>query len=107
MISIKEIMKKDFSKLAPSDSVESAVELIEKRDVDQVVNLHNEEQMDEYKKGMNQIKTQGGWVGEIGHIRKDGTPFPTYMSFTLLRGADGKPTGILAAVRDITDRKQA
>jgi len=34
MISIKEIMKKDFSKLAPSDSVESAVELIEKRDVD-------------------------------------------------------------------------
>jgi PAS domain S-box-containing protein len=23
-----------------------------------VVNLHNEEQMDEYKKGMNQIKTQ-------------------------------------------------
>jgi PAS domain S-box-containing protein len=72
-----------------------------------VVNLHNEEQMDEYKSGMNQIKTQGGWVGEIGHIRKDGTPFPTYMSVTLLKGADGKPTGILAAARDITERKQA
>ena len=33
-ISIKEIMKKDFSKLSSSDSVESAVELIEKRGVD-------------------------------------------------------------------------
>ncbi len=71
-----------------------------------VVNLHNEEQVDEYKSGMNQIKTQGEWVGEIGHIRKDGTPFPTFMSVTLLKGADGKPTGILAAARDITERKQ-
>ncbi|MBE9592596.1 MAG: CBS domain-containing protein, partial [Proteobacteria bacterium] len=33
-ISIKEIMKKDYSKLSSSDSVESAVELIEKRGVD-------------------------------------------------------------------------
>ncbi len=72
-----------------------------------VVNLHNEEQMDEYKKGMNLIKTQGSWVGEIGHIRKDGTAFPTYMSVTLLKGNDGKPTGTLAAARDITERRQA
>ncbi|MGB2842459.1 MAG: PAS domain S-box protein [Halobacteriota archaeon] len=72
-----------------------------------VVNLHNEEQMDEYRRGMNQIKTQGGWVGEIGHIRKDGTPFPTFMSVTLLRGTDGNPTGILAVASDITERKRA
>jgi len=52
---------------------------------------------------MNQIKTQGSWMGEIGHIRKDGTSFPTYMSVTLLSGDDGKPTGILAVARDITD----
>jgi PAS domain S-box-containing protein len=71
-----------------------------------VVNLHNEEQMDEYKSGMNQIKTQGGWVGEIGHIRKDGTPFPTYMSVTLLKGAEGRPTGVLAVVKDITEQKK-
>ena len=72
-----------------------------------VVNIHNEEQMDEYKSGINQIKTQGGWVGEIEHIRKDGTPFPTCMSVTLLKGVDGKPTGILATTRDITERKKA
>jgi PAS domain S-box-containing protein len=34
MTSIKEIMKKDFSKLSSSDNVESAVELMEKRGVD-------------------------------------------------------------------------
>ena len=71
-----------------------------------VVNLHNEEQMDEYKGGMNQIKTQGSWEGEIGHIRKDGTPFPTYMSVTLLKGGDGKPGGIVTVATDITEHKQ-
>ena len=72
-----------------------------------VVNLHNEEQMDQYKRDMSQIKTRGYWTGEIGHIRKDGTPFPTYMSVTLLRDEKGKPTGILAVCRDITERKRA
>ena len=70
-----------------------------------VVNLHNEEQMDEYQRGMNQTKTQGSWEGEIGHIRKDGTPFAAYMSVTLLKGDDGKPEGIAAVTTDITEHK--
>jgi PAS domain S-box-containing protein len=45
-----------------------------------VVNLHNEEQMDDFKRDIDHIRTQGSWAGEIGHIKKDGTPFPTYMS---------------------------
>ncbi|MGB2853278.1 MAG: PAS domain S-box protein, partial [Dehalococcoidia bacterium] len=72
-----------------------------------VANLHNEEQMDEFKKGINQIMTQGSWMGEIGHVRKDGAPFPTYMSVTLLKDSDGNPTGIVAFARDITERKRA
>ncbi len=55
---------------------------------------------------MNQIKTQASWTGEIGHIRKDGTPFPTYMSVTLLYGNDENPTGILAVTRDITEQRR-
>ena len=70
-----------------------------------VVNLHNEEQMDEYQRSMNQIKTQGSWEGKIGHIRKDGTPFATYMSVSLLKGDDGKPKGIAAVATNITERK--
>jgi PAS domain S-box-containing protein len=67
-----------------------------------VVDLHNERQMDEYQRGMNQIKTQGSWEGEIGHIRKDGTPFATYMSVSLLKGDDGKPEGMAVVATDIT-----
>ena len=71
-----------------------------------LVNLHNGEQMEEYKRGINQVKTQGSWEGEIGHIRKDGAPFPTYMSVTLLKGDDEKPKGIVAVATDITEHKQ-
>ncbi len=71
-----------------------------------VANLHNEEQMDDYRRTMNQIKTKSAWISEIGHIRKDGTPFPTFMSVTSLKGDDRKPTGILTIVRDITSRKK-
>jgi len=71
-----------------------------------VMNLHNEEQMGEFEGRINQIKAQGSWKGEIGHIRQDGTAFPTYMSVTLLKDDGGKPTGILAVARDITKRKQ-
>ncbi|MCK5724504.1 MAG: PAS domain S-box protein, partial [Gammaproteobacteria bacterium] len=71
-----------------------------------VANLHNEEQMDEYERDMHQIKTQGSWIGELGHIRKDGTPFPTYMSVTLLKDDNGMPAGIPGVARDITEQKR-
>ncbi len=80
----------------------SSEEMIGKK----VEDLHTEGQIDEYGRCINQIKAQGSWMGEIGHVRKDGTPFPTYMYFTLLKDDDGEPTGILAVARDITERKQ-
>jgi PAS domain S-box-containing protein len=72
-----------------------------------VAHLHNEEQMIEYKRKMNLVKEEGSWMGEIGHIRKDGHPFPTYMAFTLLRDDKGNPAGVLEVIRDITDHKRA
>ncbi len=72
-----------------------------------VVHLHNEEQMNEYRRKMDQVKEKGSWMGEIGHIRKDGQPFPTYMAFTLLKDDRGNPAGVLEVIRDITDRKKA
>ena len=71
-----------------------------------VVDLHNEEQMDAFNRGIHQIKTRGGWIGEIEHIRKDGTPFATYMSVSLLKDNEGKPAWILAVSRDITEVKR-
>jgi two-component system NtrC family sensor kinase len=70
-----------------------------------VENLHNEEQMEKYERGMEEFMTKGSWMGEIGHAGKDGKAFPTYMSITLLRNSEGKPEGIVAVARDITDQK--
>ena len=72
-----------------------------------IAHLHNREQMDEYKSKISTVKTEGSWMGEIGHIRKDGTPFPALVALTLLRDDKGNPTGILEVIRDITDRKKA
>jgi PAS domain S-box-containing protein len=71
-----------------------------------VTKLHDKEQMDEYKKAVNQLKTHGSWEGEIGHIRKDGKVFLTYVSVTLLKNSEGKPKGTLAVTRDITESKR-
>ncbi len=71
-----------------------------------VIDLHNEELRDKYKQEINQLIAQGSWIGEIENIRKDGTPFPTYLSGTVVKDNDGKPTGILAVVRDISERKR-
>jgi len=70
----------------------------------QVQDLHGDEQV--YKSAMDQIKTQGFCEGEIGLMRKDGTPFPAYMSVTLLKDNDGNPASIIAVLRDITEQKR-
>ena len=39
-------------------------------------------------------------------MRKDGTEFPVSVSLSVLRDTDGKPNAIVAAHRDITERKR-
>ncbi|MCG2777425.1 MAG: PAS domain S-box protein [Desulfobacterales bacterium] len=71
-----------------------------------IENLHDEAQMDELKSALQQLETKGSWIGEIGHGRKDGTSFPTYMTTALMKDDEGKPAGIMGIVRDITDHKK-
>lgn len=70
-----------------------------------ILDLHNDEQRDEVKKRLKQIKTKGEWGGELYHMRKDGTVFPTEMSVTLLKDEKGKPTGMLGICKDISAHK--
>ncbi len=44
---------------------------------------------------------------EITFLRKDGVRCSGEVSATLMKDADGKPTGFVATTRDITDRKRA
>jgi len=44
--------------------------------------------------------------GEVWHVRKDGNTFPTWMTTTLLKRANGEPFGMFALMRDITGQKE-
>ena len=68
--------------------------------------LYNERQLNKLQKVIDQTKKQGFWEGEVGHMRKDGTAFPIYVSITLLKDDNGKPTGTLVVARDITKSKR-
>jgi PAS domain S-box-containing protein len=72
-----------------------------------IAKLYSKKEVGKLRKVINQTKTQGFWKGELGHIRKDRTAFLTYMSITLLKNKEGKPTGTLAIARDITETKRS
>jgi two-component system, cell cycle sensor histidine kinase and response regulator CckA len=52
------------------------------------------------------LKT-GEFIGELWHIRRDGSIFPSMMHNSLLRDDAGIPIGMLSTLHDITDSKKA
>jgi PAS domain S-box-containing protein len=70
--------------------------------------FHNKEQLAKDVDPFNQIVMEKGFnTGEVGHIRKDGTVFPTQMTSTVLKDANNNAIAITGIVRDITDEKKA
>ncbi len=70
--------------------------------------FHTEEQLRHDLEPLNaRVMTDGAQQGEVGHKRKDGSTFPTWMTVDLLRDAAGQPVGLIASAQDITERKQA
>jgi len=54
----------------------------------------------------NEAKRSGSNRSEVGHIRKDGTAFPTEMSATVFKDETGKPVGLIGLAADISSRKR-
>jgi len=69
--------------------------------------FHTPEQIPFVKAANRQIQETGEFIGEIWHIRRDGTVFPTLMHNSLLRDEAGNPIGMIGTMRDITERKKA
>lgn len=71
--------------------------------------FHTPEQLTEEVEPTNQQAIISGQPqrNEIGHVRKDGSTFPTMMTIGLLKDKDGNPIGLTASVQDITERKAA
>lgn len=52
------------------------------------------------------LVTQGSWHGEIWNRRKNGTIYPSLLTITTVRNAEGKPTGYVGVFSDITTTKE-
>jgi len=52
------------------------------------------------------LRDRGEWRGENIHVRHDGTELNVESGITVLRAISGRPTGMLAVVRDVTERKR-
>jgi len=72
-----------------------------------VTDMRNEEQLGELQDIVEKLRIKGFWQGESESIRKDGMPFPVYVTVTLLKDKEGNPDRFVAVARDITERKQA
>jgi PAS domain S-box-containing protein len=69
---------------------------------------HTPEQMENDVLPFNKnVLAHGSWAGEVGHVHRDGTTFPCWMSTVVLRDADGRPTGLVGMADDITERRKA
>jgi rsbT co-antagonist protein RsbR len=69
--------------------------------------FHTEEQIQQEVIPFNNlVMEKGSHQDEMGHRRKDGTTFPTWMAVALLTDEDGNPAGLAGTMRDITEQKQ-
>jgi PAS domain S-box-containing protein len=53
------------------------------------------------------LRERGEWRGENVHVRQDGRELHVESSITVLRETVGQPSGVLAVIRDISERKRA
>lgn len=54
-----------------------------------------------------EAERSGQWSGEINLRRKDGGDFPSLLTLSALRGAEGELLGFVGVTLDITERRQA
>jgi len=70
--------------------------------------FHTPEQMQgEVYPLMAQVRDRRAFQGEVGHRKKDGTVFPTWMSVSFLQDESSRLVGMLFVARDITERRRA
>jgi two-component system CheB/CheR fusion protein len=76
------------------------------RNVDQVLNIRWPDGQD-VEGVLAKLNSDGFWRGESLHLRSDRTEFDAEMTVSVLRDRQGNISGLLAVIRDITERKRA
>lgn len=68
--------------------------------------FHAEDQMKEVNDFNEKVSKKGSHLGEVGHVKKDGTKFTAYMTTTLIKDKKGNPFALAGTLRDITKAKE-
>ncbi len=63
--------------------------------------------IDFYASMWESIVSTGSWEGEVWNRRKNGEVYPAHLTFTAVKGRDGKTVNYVATLVDITLRKSA
>jgi PAS domain S-box-containing protein len=70
--------------------------------------FHTKEQLEKDVIPFNKnVLALGSWVGEVGHVHRNGTTFTRWMSTVLLHDADDKVTGFVGMTTDLSNAKRA
>ena len=70
--------------------------------------FHSQDQVEQYVEPFNKVvKEKGKNTGEMSHVRKDGVPFITLMTTTLLKDTQDKPIAMLGIIKDKTEHQRA
>lgn len=70
--------------------------------------FHTAEQLKtEVPHALELLRATGSSQGDIQHVRKDGSIFPTWMINTVVKFSGQKPSAMIGIARDITERKKA
>jgi PAS domain S-box-containing protein len=69
--------------------------------------FHTPEQKPSVEAANRQLQETGEFSGEIWHVRRDGTVFPTLMHNSVLQDEAGNAIGMIGTLRDITELKGA
>jgi PAS domain S-box-containing protein len=56
---------------------------------------------------MHQLRTTGSWQGDVFNRRRDGAPYVTHMSLTVIRGDDCAISYFIGVFSDVTAQRQA
>ncbi len=70
---------------------------------DTVEFFHDEERA---AKAIEELFDEGNWQGEMKGVRKDGTLVDIYLSSNLIKDEDGRTTGLLGSMTDISELKE-
>jgi diguanylate cyclase (GGDEF)-like protein/PAS domain S-box-containing protein len=80
------------------------------RNMKEIVRQHSShfwEKEEKFNRILKKLKKEGGWIGELKGMKKDGSLFEVQVSASMVKDSEGNPLCMMATFIDITERIKA